>query len=136
MLLPAQGFGRAEACDRAIAAQQHGPVNFEESGTVLRSSAYPLLDRLLAFADACRKSTIVITGHSDSSGDETHNRNLSHARATTVADYLAGQGIPRSRLVVDGVGSAAPIADNVTRYGRSLNRRVEVSFRPSSDALR
>lgn len=133
VLLPAPAFSRAEACHRAIAAQQHGPVNFEQSGITLRSSAYPVLDRLLAFANACRKTKIVITGHSDASGDETANRSLSRARAAAVANYFARQGIPRHRLVVDGAGSATPVADNATRYGRSLNRRVVVEFRPGSD---
>lgn len=136
VLVPASGFGHTEACHRAIASQQHDPVYFEQSGKILRSSAYPVLDRLIALADACRKSKIVITGHSDASGDETHNRSLSLARAITVADYLAQQGVPRYRLVVDGVGSAAPIADNATRFGRSLNRRVDVEFRPGADELR
>ena len=132
VVLPEAGFGGVQACSRAFSSVSHGAINFAESGTEFRSSAFPVLERLLALADACRASTIFITGHSDASGDAALNRELSRARAQVVADYLAAQGIAPDRMVVKGVGSAAPVADNATRYGRSLNRRIEVEFRPTN----
>lgn len=128
VVVPDPGFSSTRACARAFASHRHGAINFEESGTAFRNSAYPVLDRLISLADACRDSTILITGHSDASGDETWNRQLSLARAQAVADHFASRGIARDRMVVAGAGSSAPIADNATRYGRSLNRRIEVDF--------
>lgn len=116
-------------CGRAFAAFRHGPINFEESTTRLRSSAYPVLDRIIALADACRDSVIVITGHSDASGDEAANRTLSLDRARAVAEHLIAHGVSGERIEVAGAGSSVPVADNATRYGRSLNRRIEVVFR-------
>jgi outer membrane protein OmpA-like peptidoglycan-associated protein len=113
-------------CERPFATIDPGAVKFEESGTDLRESAFPVLDRIIALADACRDSTVSITGHTDSSGNEEWNRQLSRARAETVARYLADRGIDRQRLVVIGAGSSLPVADNATRYGRSLNRRIEI----------
>lgn len=121
-------------CERAFAAHEAGPVNFEESGTKLRSSAYGVLDQIIALADACRESTVSIVGHTDSSGNETLNQQLSLARARAVADYLAERGIARERLIVAGAGSSLPVADNHTRYGRGLNRRIDIYLSQSNSA--
>ncbi len=113
-------------CERAFAAFEVGPINFEESSAKFRNSAYPRLDRVVALANACKQSHITITGHTDSSGDEVWNRDLSRRRANAVGDYIVKGGVDRDRLEVSGLGSIAAIADNATRYGRSLNRRIEL----------
>ena len=118
----------ADLCERAFARFDHGPVGFEESGVVLLSSAYPILDRVITLADACRDSTISITGHTDASGSDAWNRQLSLARARAVADHLAARGIDRERFIVTGAGSSRPAADNRTPYGRSINRRIDIRF--------
>lgn len=117
-----------DLCERAFAQFDHGPVGFEESRAVPSSSAYPVLDRVIALADACRDSTIAITGHTDASGSDAWNQQLSLARASAVADYLAARGIDRRRFIVTGAGSSFPVADNGTRYGRSINRRIDIRF--------
>lgn len=122
-----------DASARSLCARQFGmfaapPIRFEESGTVLRQSAYPALDKIASLADACRDAALVITGHTDSSGNEEWNRILSRRRAQAVADHLVTLGIDSERLRVDGLGSEVPVADNETRYGRSLNRRIDVRF--------
>lgn len=126
MVIPDPGIRVAGLCARAFAAHRPGAVSFEESGTALRSAAYAALDRTISLASACRDSRISITGHTDSSGREDWNRRLSLARANAVADYIAERGIARERLTVSGAGSSAPVADNATRYGRSLNRRISI----------
>jgi len=117
-----------ERCERIAAMQEFGPISFQESSTVFRSSAYAVLDRIIALADACRSATVEITGHSDSTGDAIFNQQLSVARAQAVADFVADRGIAPVRLVARGAGAANPIADNSTRYGRSLNRRIDIDF--------
>ena len=121
----------AVLCARAFADHHAGPVNFDESATTFRSSAVPVLQRIVALANACRNAAIRITGHTDSSGDERWNVQLSLARAAAIADYLVQQGIAAERLIASGAGSSSPVADNTTRYGRGLNRRIEFAFIPS-----
>lgn len=121
----------AAYCERQYAAYTPGEIAFEESGTVLRLSAYPVLDRVIALADACRDATITITGHTDSSGNEVLNQQLSLARARAVAAHLESRGIAANRLLTIGAGSSLPIADNATRYGRSINRRIDIRFEPA-----
>ncbi len=70
-----------------------------------------------------------IKGYTDTSGPEDYNLKLSERRANSVADYLAAElGADRSRMMVTGMGEADPVADNNTREGRILNRRVEVNI--------
>ena len=121
----------AALCQQQFSRIKPGPVGFAESGTRMRASAYPVLDRIIALADACRDSTISITGHTDSSGSEAWNRQLSLARAQAVASHLEKRGIDARRLVVAGAGSSQPIADNATRYGRGQNRRIEFRLEPA-----
>ena len=115
-------------CEREFARFHNGPVNFVESDTQMRTSAYPVLDRVVALADACRGAKLSITGHTDATGGEALNRELSLARARAVAAWLAQRGIDEERMRVAGAGSSVPVASNATRYGRSLNRRIEIDF--------
>jgi OOP family OmpA-OmpF porin len=66
-----------------------------------------------------------IAGHTDSSGDDAYNLRLSQQRAESVLQFLASQGIERSRLVARGYGETEPVADNGSPSGRDRNRRVE-----------
>ena len=118
----------ATVCARSFKSFETGAINFEESSAQFRSSAYPRLDRVISLARSCDESRITVTGHTDASGDETWNQRLSLKRANAVADYVAAGGVAQSRLTVAGVGSSMPIADDNTRYGRSLNRRIEIAL--------
>jgi len=115
-------------CERAFRSFDLGRINFEESTVEFRNSAYPRLDRLIALANACNESQIRITGHTDASGSEPWNQTLSLRRANAVGDYIADGGISRERLEISGVGSEEPVADDNTRYGRGLNRRIEIEL--------
>lgn len=122
------GINAATVCARTFESFETGPINFDESNADFRSSAYPRLERVISLARSCDASRITVTGHTDASGDETWNQRLSLKRANAVADYLTAGGVTRSRLKVAGVGSSMPIADDNTRYGRSLNRRIEIAL--------
>ena len=68
---------------------------------------------------------IEISGHTDKTGSEPINFNLSEARSKAVMDYLIKKGIVPSLMSFKGIGSLQPIADNATPQGRAKNRRVE-----------
>ncbi len=67
-----------------------------------------------------------IIGHTDSTGPEAYNLGLSERRAQAIANWLIKQGIPADHITTTGMGEANPVADNSTREGRSMNRRVQV----------
>ncbi len=118
----------ARICRTVLGQFAVGEIRFEMSSAVLRHSALPRLARVSAIIDICPGATAIITGHTDVSGDESWNRHLSLKRANTVADYLANRGIERVRMTTFGAGSSVPVADNSTRYGRGLNRRIDFVF--------
>ena len=118
-----------ELCRKAFAGLALGPVSFARSSAELRPASFATLDRITEFASDCPSATIAITGHTDASGDEAWNRQLSLARAQAVADRITANGIDARRLLVAGAGSSEPIADNSTAYGRELNRRIEFELR-------
>lgn len=70
-----------------------------------------------------------IIGHTDSTGPAAYNQGLSERRAQSAADYLSGKGISSSKMTVKGMGESSPVADNATREGRAMNRRVEIITR-------
>lgn len=74
------------------------------------------------------ETEILIEGHTDASGSDEFNQKLSVDRAESVADFLAEQGVKKSRLKTEGYGESQPIADNTTEEGRQQNRRVEVAI--------
>ena len=68
---------------------------------------------------------VEISGHTDSTGDEAHNLDLSRRRAEAVESYLYANGIDPGRLVSIGYGPTHPMATNTTADGQQLNRRTE-----------
>jgi outer membrane protein OmpA-like peptidoglycan-associated protein len=68
----------------------------------------------------------LIDGHTDSTGSEAYNLDLSQRRAETVRDFLIGNGVSPMRLSARGFGEEYPVASNDTLAGRQQNRRVEV----------
>ena len=78
---------------------------------------------------------IVITGHTDATGDASYNLRLSRARAAAVHDWMQQMGaIPDSCFAVQGVGAGHPIASNDTEAGRAANRRVDIRLVPEVGA--
>lgn len=69
---------------------------------------------------------VELAGHTDSSGARSYNRRLSERRAAAIADRMIAAGIDASRLQTHGYGEGQPRAENRSRAGRTLNRRVEI----------
>jgi len=128
VLTSVQATSATEICERVFANLIAAPVEFMKSSEEIRNASLATLDRIAEFALDCRGTIISITGHTDASGDESWNRQLSLARAQAVADHLIDRGVGAARLLVSGSGSAEPIADNTTARGRELNRRIEFAL--------
>ena len=76
------------------------------------------------------ETTVLISGHTDSTGSEALNQALSVDRAGAVRNILLASGMAGNRVTVVGFGESRPIADNSTNFGRQVNRRVEIKIAP------
>jgi len=79
------------------------------------------------------KTVVDVTGHTDNTGSDAHNQDLSQRRAVAVATILANQGVDQRRFYIEGKGESDPIASNANEAGRSQNRRVEIQISPISN---
>lgn len=105
--------------------------SFDSDGASVKPGMRPLLDHLAADLAGPTMANLLIQviGFTDSEGSESANVTLSLARANNVRKYLEGKGIAAARLSAEGRGEEAPLAGNDKRYGRALNRRVEIYLR-------
>ncbi|MBN2284674.1 MAG: OmpA family protein [Deltaproteobacteria bacterium] len=103
-------------------------VLFDFDLSLLKDDARMLLNELGTVLKTELPSVyVVLMGHTDSTGAERYNDNLSMKRAEAVKSYLASTiGIDPNRLIMKGFGESHPAAPNDTEEGRSLNRRVEI----------
>jgi outer membrane protein OmpA-like peptidoglycan-associated protein len=110
--------------------QANVAVNFRVNSAVLSPEAKRELDEFATKAEGAKAYMIEVAGHTDSTGSETKNFQLSRERADAVVQYLAVyHKIPLRRFVNPmGYGKTDAVADNSTPTGRAQNRRVEVKM--------
>ena len=94
----------------------------------LKPESYPELDRLATFLKSNPATIVHIDGHTDNTGTQKYNLELSKHRATSVVNYLESKGLSKSSFKIQGYGQEHPIETNETEEGRSQNRRVELWF--------
>lgn len=99
-------------------------IQFEFNSSVLKTEAYPTLDKL---SSVLRENggKVTVNGYASSEGTAAYNLKLSKDRANSVKTYLVNSGVNASQVVTKGHGEANPIASNDTEEGRIQNRRVE-----------
>lgn len=113
------------ALQAGLAAVLYG-IHFDVDSDVLRPDATPALEQILEALEKNPSIAVIIEGHTDSDGSDTHNLDLSTRRAGAVVRWLAGKKVDAARLEASGKGESTPIADNTSAVGRAMNRRVEV----------
>ena len=83
------------------------------------------LNRIVAVMNALPNVSVLVVGHADQRGNEAANFAISEARARSVVNYLASQGIDPSRLSSRAVGEADLLSINNDAASLALNRRTE-----------
>lgn len=101
---------------------------FALNSSQLTSTTQGNLAELSATLKKYEDTNVLIEGHTDNTGTNQYNQELSEDRASSVASFLIAQGVDRGRLVTEGYGERQPVADNGTEAGRDQNRRVEVAI--------
>ncbi len=106
-------------------------VLFDVGSSAVKLGAHDELMRVSQVLNQYPQTTILIAGHTDSTGSEELNQRLSEQRALSVKNTLVGQGVNAMRMTTIGYGEGRPIADNSTDAGRQMNRRVEITITPN-----
>ncbi|NER62341.1 OmpA family protein [Pseudomonas sp. MAFF212428] len=109
-----------------ITLDDQGSVMFAYDSAELTAAAQQQLRGLVGKLSDPGIASIKVIGHTDSRGSDAYNQSLSERRASSVAEYLIGQGLAPQKLTSQGLGERQPIADNDTDAGRAQNRRVEL----------
>jgi len=116
-------------------------VSFDVNQSSIKSNFRDSLNKVANVVSEYDKTAIHVIGHTDSTGSNSYNQQLSEKRASSVARYLSQSGVTRDRMRTAGRGENLPVADNGSSAGRSQNRRVEIYLKPfvegrESDAYR
>lgn len=112
--------------DDTLLVHFESDILFAVDSATLSGSSQASLDQTGAVLLEYDKTAVVVQGHTDSTGSETHNQELSERRAGAVRNYLIGRGVDSARMTAVGYGEGMPVASNDTETGRQLNRRVNV----------
>ncbi|MEZ4424412.1 MAG: OmpA family protein [Gemmatimonadota bacterium] len=99
-------------------------ILFDFNSDRLRPESTPTLQSILTTLEQHGDLSLAIEGHTDSSGEEEYNQQLSERRAAAVVAWLVDNGVAGGRLSAVGRGETEPVADNATEAGRQQNRRV------------
>ena len=115
------GLGSVFIIDSLVFASSSAVIPTEGPG-------YENLMSLVSHLNKNKGLKININGYTDASGIAEKNQALSEERAKAVYDFLIAQGISATRLAYKGHGADNPIAPNRYKWGRDINRRIEIEF--------
>ncbi len=130
--LEGTGVGVTRVGDEII-LNMPGNVTFDTDSDAIKSGFYDVLSSVTLVFEEYEQTYIDVLGHTDSTGSDAHNNDLSQRRAASVANYFSSQGVLYDRMMVRGFGERMPIASNETPQGRQQNRRVEIRIAPYTD---
>ncbi len=125
---------RVERIGEGIAVTFASGMLYDYNSDNLRAEAQSNLRSLAASLGKYPGSDILIVGHTDGTGSNSYNQDLSERRARSAANYLISQNVSSGRVQTVGRGESEPAATNSTEDGRQANRRVAVAIYASQAA--
>ena len=105
-------------------------ITFSVNSSSINGDFFNVLNSVNLVLKEYDKTLVEIMGHTDSTGTNAYNQELSERRAQAVSQYFASRNVQALRLATYGYGEEYPVADNKTEAGRKLNRRVEIVLVP------
>jgi len=114
----------------SITLNMPGNITFAVDSADINANFFEILDSVALVLVEFDKSLVEVAGHTDSTGSDQYNQELSERRAVSVARYLTSRDVTNERLMIIGGGEKYPVASNDTPAGRQLNRRVELTIVP------
>ncbi|MBD8489025.1 OmpA family protein [Echinicola sp. CAU 1574] len=130
----AQAIPTAEVqrIDEGINVTFDASLAFEINSATLSDSYKEDLTNAIPVFQKYPDTNILIEGHTDDSGSDEFNMQLSEKRAKAVSSFLADNGVERSRLIEKWYGETQPKYPNDDE-NRAKNRRVEMAIYANSE---
>jgi outer membrane protein OmpA-like peptidoglycan-associated protein len=100
-------------------------INFEINSSDLLPESIPLLSKVAEYLLDNKNLKIKVTGHTDLTGDQEFNKQLSWDRAESVKKFFITKGIASAKIVTEGKGSSQPIIADTKAESNKINRRTE-----------
>ncbi|AVO57089.1 OmpA family protein [Pseudomonas sp. 22526] len=122
-VLKQEGF---ELTDEGWAFGLSGKVLFGSDIETLNAASTEIVERIGKALVSVHIDKVRVDGHTDASGKETYNQQLSLRRAKSVSKVLVATGMREENIQLRGLGSSEPVASNSTVAGRTENRRVSI----------
>ena len=122
-VLKQQGF---ELTDDGWEFGLSGKVLFGSDVESLNPQSTEIVERIGKALLSVGIERVRVDGHTDASGKEAYNQQLSLRRAKSVANVLETVGMKQENIQLQGLGSSEPVASNDTATGRTENRRVAI----------
>ncbi|WP_445570928.1 OmpA family protein [Pseudomonas sp. E102] len=122
-VLKEQGFKLTE---EGWAFGLSGKVLFGSDVETLNPASTEIVERIGKALLGAGIERVRIDGHTDASGSQAYNEQLSIRRADSVGKVLIGVGMREGNVQSRGLGSSQPVASNDTASGRTENRRVAI----------
>lgn len=122
-VLKQQGF---ELTDEGWAFGLSGKVLFGSDIESLNPASTEIVERIGKALLGVGIGRVRVDGHTDASGKESYNEQLSLRRAKSVSKVLTAVGMREENIQLRGLGSREPVASNTTVAGRTENRRVSI----------
>lgn len=107
-------------------------ITFDVDSAFVRRSLQTSLGNAAQSMNNYPNTRIEVIGHTDNTGSDAYNQDLSLRRAQAVAGFLRAGGVNAQRIRILAMGERAPIQSNATPQGREQNRRVEVIITPNA----
>lgn len=111
-----------------VAEDLSADVLFTVGSATLSPAARATLQQVAGRVKMRATGQVTVVGHTDATGSDQDNQQLSEARARAVRDALQPDVGASVTLVASGRGEAEPVADDANPEGRQLNRRVTVTY--------
>lgn len=122
-VLKEQGF---KLTDEGWAFGLSGKVLFGSDVESLNPASTEIVERIGKALLGAGIERVRIDGHTDASGSQAYNEQLSMRRAASVSKVLTSVGMREENVQLRGLGSSKPVASNDTASGRTENRRVAI----------
>ncbi|MCP1454092.1 OmpA family protein [Pseudomonas kilonensis] len=122
-VLKQQGF---ELTDDGWAFGLSGKVLFGSDVENLNPASTEIVERIGKALLGAGIERVRVDGHTDASGPQAYNEQLSKRRAASVSKVLTSVGMREENVQLRGLGSSKPVASNDTASGRTENRRVAI----------